>query len=93
MKRTLFCTAAFLFVFLSFGQEKATPIFRDGEAQIVKGFKDQSQWIRHDLWVETEFDTDGDGKLDLYICYSGSVPEAKRQNQLFINGGFAVVLK
>lgn len=64
MKRTLFCTAAFLFVFLSFGQEKATPIFRDGEAQIVKGFKDQSQWIRHDLWVETEFDTDGDGKLD-----------------------------
>ena len=45
-------------------QQKAAPIFKDGEAQIVEAFSDADNWIRHDLWVETEFDTDGDGKLD-----------------------------
>lgn len=40
------------------------PIFENGEAQILPELKDSSNWIRHDLWVETEFDTDGDGKLD-----------------------------
>ncbi|MBC6366699.1 Xaa-Pro dipeptidyl-peptidase [Algoriphagus sp. AK58] len=45
-----------------FGQTK--PIFENGEAQIVPEFKDSTKWIRHDLWVETEFDTDGDGKKD-----------------------------
>ncbi|EDP69860.1 x-prolyl-dipeptidyl aminopeptidase [Flavobacteriales bacterium ALC-1] len=45
--------------------EKAKPVFKDGEAQIVDAFKnDYSKWVRHDLWVETEFDTDGDGELD-----------------------------
>ncbi|GMN04905.1 Xaa-Pro dipeptidyl-peptidase [Croceitalea sp. MTPC5] len=43
---------------------KTVPIFENGEAQVVDGFKDPSKWIRHDLFVETEFDTDGDGKLD-----------------------------
>lgn len=53
-------------VTVTFAQEnnKAKPIFKDGEAQIVKEFEDSDIWIRHDLWVETEFDTDGDGKLD-----------------------------
>ena len=44
--------------------EKAVPVFKNGEAQIVSAFEDAEKWIRHDLWVETEFDTDGDGKLD-----------------------------
>ncbi len=44
--------------------EKAIPIFENGEAQIVEAFSDSEKWIRHDLWVETDFDTDGDGKLD-----------------------------
>ncbi len=39
-------------------------IFENGEAQIVPELKDSANWIRHDLWVETEFDTDGDGKKD-----------------------------
>ncbi len=43
---------------------KTVPLFENGEAQVVDGFKDPSKWIRHDLFVETEFDTDGDGKLD-----------------------------
>ncbi len=38
------------------------PVFEDGEAQVVEEF--QKDWIQHDLWVETEFDSDGDGKRD-----------------------------
>ena len=45
-------------------QDRTVPIFKDGEAQIVDGFKDPDYWIRHDLWVETEFDSDNDGHLD-----------------------------
>src|SRR6187200_2731132 len=44
--------------------ERAKPIFADGQAQIVPAFQDQAQWIRQTLWVETEFDSDGDGKRD-----------------------------
>ncbi|WP_320111133.1 Xaa-Pro dipeptidyl-peptidase [Draconibacterium orientale] len=44
--------------------EPAKPVFKDGEAQIVKAFEDPAYWIREDLWVETEFDSDGDGLLD-----------------------------
>ena len=44
--------------------QEAKPIFKDGEAQIVEAFNDASKWIRHDLWVETTFDSDGDGRLD-----------------------------
>lgn len=40
------------------------PIIVDGQTQIVPKFKDPDLWIRHDLWVETEFDSDGDDKLD-----------------------------
>jgi X-Pro dipeptidyl-peptidase len=45
-------------------EEKAAPVFKDGEAQIVPAFENPDDWIRHDLFVETTFDTDGDGKLD-----------------------------
>ncbi|MEZ6134567.1 MAG: Xaa-Pro dipeptidyl-peptidase [Pirellulaceae bacterium] len=44
--------------------EDAAPVFKDGEAQIVPAFADPESWIRHDLWVETEFDSDRDGKMD-----------------------------
>lgn len=57
----------FAFAFTSNAQEtkeKTIPIFKDGEAQIVEAFEDSSKWIRHDLWVETEFDSDGDGQSD-----------------------------
>ena len=40
------------------------PIIVDGETQVVPEFKDSKKWIRHDLWVETEFDSDEDGKMD-----------------------------
>lgn len=32
-------------------------------------------------------DINGDGKLDIYLCYSGAMPPEKRVNQLFINVG------
>ncbi|PQJ80791.1 Xaa-Pro dipeptidyl-peptidase [Polaribacter porphyrae] len=47
-----------------FNAQDAKPVFKDGEAQIVEAFSDKTKWIRHDLWVETTFDTDGDGKMD-----------------------------
>lgn len=48
----------------SMADEPAKPEFKDGEAQVVAAFEDTDRWIRHDLWVQTEFDSDGDGKLD-----------------------------
>ena len=32
-------------------------------------------------------DINADGKLDIYLCYSGAMPAEKRTNQLFINQG------
>ncbi len=63
MKRLSISLLLTLFLQVSFAQN-AKPIFKDGEAQIVEAFSNPEEWIREDLWVETEFDTDGDGKLD-----------------------------
>lgn len=35
----------------------------------------------------TMADVNGDGKLDIYVCYSGNLRPEKRRNQLFINQG------
>jgi enediyne biosynthesis protein E4 len=35
----------------------------------------------------TTVDINADGRLDLYLCYSGAMPPEKRRNQLFINQG------
>jgi len=42
----------------------AVPVVKDGQTQVIPEFKDRDLWIRHDLWVETTFDSDGDGKPD-----------------------------
>ena len=55
-------TGALCTTFLAQAQD--APFFVDGEAQIVPGFENPDEWIREDLWVETSFDTDGDGKPD-----------------------------
>ncbi|MCL4113444.1 UNVERIFIED_CONTAM: hypothetical protein GTU68_008695 [Idotea baltica] len=54
----------FTALFLQLGFSQVGPIFENGESQIVPEFSEQEKWIRTDLWVETEFDTDGDGILD-----------------------------
>lgn len=64
MKNHFLIFIIFLLTFSVTAQEKAEPWFKDGEAQIVPAFENPSDWIRTDLWVETTFDTDGDGKLD-----------------------------
>ncbi len=43
---------------------KTVPVFYNGQAQVVPGFQDKSLWIKQELWVETEFDSDADGKPD-----------------------------
>ena len=48
----------------AYAQMPAGPVFSDGQAQIVRAFADSAEWIRHDLWVESEFDSDGDGRPD-----------------------------
>ncbi len=43
---------------------KSAPVFKDGQAQVVPAFADTSRWIRQELWVETSFDSDHDGRKD-----------------------------
>jgi len=43
---------------------RAGPVFVNGMAQVVPAFADSSTWIRQELWVETNFDSDRDGKPD-----------------------------
>ena len=45
-------------------ETKARPVFEKGQAQVVKAFSNNEDWIRHDLWVETDFNTDGDEFMD-----------------------------
>ena len=51
------------------------PVFVDGQAQVVDAFSDSSRWVRDVLWVETEFDSDGDEfmvKVDIKKVYKGN---------------------
>lgn len=60
----LVATVLLLFTGFVAADERAAQVFRDGEAQVVPAFSDSSKWIREHLWVETEFDSDGDGRRD-----------------------------
>ncbi len=44
--------------------DHAVAVFAEGQAQVVPAFEKTDEWIRQELWVEAEFDSDGDGKLD-----------------------------
>jgi len=46
------------------GRPGSKPVFEDGQAQIIEAFSDPGSWIREELWVETPFDLDGDGRPD-----------------------------
>ena len=45
-------------------QEVEATDIENGLAQIIPEFENPENWIREDLWVETEFDSDGDGRPD-----------------------------
>ena len=67
-------------LFLNLGNMK----FKDITAAAGNGMKG-----RPDSWKNgvTMADVNGDGLLDIYICYSGRFPDDQRKNQLFINKG------
>ena len=44
--------------------QAAKPVFENGQAQVVPAFSNSEEWIRERLWVETEFDSDKNGKRD-----------------------------
>lgn len=72
--RTL-CTSLFIpfLLLLSqpvLGQESTltVPVIENGETQIIPELSEPDDWIREDLWVETEFDSDGNGRPDrMYV--------------------------
>ncbi|HEY9116806.1 MAG TPA: CocE/NonD family hydrolase, partial [Roseivirga sp.] len=64
MKKHMYSSLLLSYLSITLIAQNAKPVFKDGEAQIVEAFNNPEEWIREDLWVETEFDTDGDGKLD-----------------------------
>src|SRR6056297_1560633 len=61
------CLILIAFVITSATAQQSTltvPVIEDGQAQTIEEFSNSDEWIRHDLWVETDFDTDGDSELD-----------------------------
>ena len=64
LRQCLWLCSCGVFSNLTLGAEPVLPRIVDGETQAVEGFKDPQKWIQHDLWVEAEFDSDRDGKLD-----------------------------
>lgn len=60
---TLACTAS-LGAQVPATTARTAPVFANGMAQVVPAFADSSKWIRQNLWVETDFDSDRDGRND-----------------------------
>lgn len=75
---TLFIAASFN---LKAQEIPDVPVIEDGQAQIIPAFEDPESWIRHDLWVETDFDTDGNGRPDR-MHVSVTRPEATESGDL-----------
>ncbi|QEO13970.1 Xaa-Pro dipeptidyl-peptidase [Agromyces intestinalis] len=59
--------------------EPAAPTFQDGLSQAVFT-KTTSEWIRQELWVESEVDSDRDGRNDLVHIDVTRVPETNSDN-------------
>lgn len=54
--------------------------FLNGEAQVVPELNDAATWIREELWVESKFDSDFDGKPDrmhVFITRPGQTNSGK----------------
>jgi X-Pro dipeptidyl-peptidase len=64
LRRSFGWVLAFTLLSTSASAQDAKPVFVDGQAQVVPAFATSSEWIREHLWVETEFDSDKDGKKD-----------------------------
>jgi X-Pro dipeptidyl-peptidase len=56
-------------------QNTPGPVFKNGQAQVVPEFNDAALWIKEQLWVETTFDSDNDGKPDRMHVYVTRPPQ------------------
>jgi X-Pro dipeptidyl-peptidase len=57
-------------------------IFENGESQPIAAFRNSETWIKEELWVETTFDSDYDGKLDrmhVFVTRPGQTQTEKIQ--------------
>ena len=64
MIRTLLLAGAAIAPLAAQAPERAAPVFVNGMAQVVPAFQDTAQWIRQNLWIETDIDSDRNGKPD-----------------------------
>ena len=72
--------------------QKTKPVFENGEAQIVEAFNTPDKWVRHDLFVETSFDTDGDGIDDIAEYQNSPVQNPLNPaSSIAINDGLVMV--
>ncbi len=67
-------------LYLNLGNMK----FKDITSEACKGMEGREGGWKTGV---TMADVNGDGLLDIYVCYSGKVNEDMRRNQLFINQG------
>jgi X-Pro dipeptidyl-peptidase len=63
-RSTISALALLLLLLAPAALAQSGPSISNGQAQVVPEFADSTEWIRHDLWVETGFDSDGDGRPD-----------------------------
>ena len=72
-------------LFLNIGATKGNSMkFKDITLSAGKGLDGRKGGWKTGV---TMADVNGDGLLDIYVCYSGKVEDEKRKNQLFINQG------
>lgn len=71
-KLQLFSASLFAFVLLtllSSAQTESLLRFENGQSQPVEAFGTAESWLKQQLWVESTFDSDGDGQLDRIHIY------------------------
>lgn len=71
-------------LYLNLGAKGEKMKFRDITASAGKGLEGRKGGWKTGV---TMADVNGDGLLDIHICYSGKVKDEDRRNQLFINQG------
>lgn len=71
------------------GNEVPNKLFLNEGKMQFKDITEQSGVKGRSGWKTgvTMADVNGDGMLDIYVCYSGIGPKTERSNQLFINRG------